>query len=99
MLKLLPLIARNNESLKKARTQFSVIPHMSESIAINEKFLSYKKELDESTGERIPYDLKSFFIKDVTRAMLEACISISREGEAERFAEPFLSKNLLFSEN
>ena len=94
-----PLVVRNNESLKKAKRMFSEAPHISESIAINEKFLSFQKQLEESTDKIIPDDLKLFFIQEVAGAMRKSCIAISREEEAARTEELFLTKNQLFSKN
>jgi hypothetical protein len=99
VLRMFPIIVRNNESLKKYKRYFPEAPYISESIAINEKFLSFKKQLEESIDKRIPDDLKSFFIQEVVNAMRKACMAISREEEAARTAEIFLTKNRLFSKN
>jgi hypothetical protein len=99
VLRMFPIIVRINESFKKSKRYFPEAPHISESIAINEKFLSFRKQLEESTDRRIPDDLRSFFIQDVASAMHMACMSIDREEEIRRLEELFFMNDQLFSEN
>ncbi|TFG35320.1 MAG: hypothetical protein E4H47_01735 [Parcubacteria group bacterium] len=99
MLRIFSIIVRVNESFKKSKRYFPEAPYISESIAINEKFLSFKKQLEESTDIRIPDDLRLFFIQDVVNAMHMACMSIDREEEARRIEELFFMNDQLFSEN
>lgn len=92
---LFPTVARINKIIKEAKKRFPEEPFISESIEINEKFLSYREQIKKSGNNTIPDELNESLVEEMSFKLRLALISITkREDETRILKDIFLESDV-----
>jgi len=77
-LKLFPQVIEVNKQLEWAKKELPGIPFIADAIVLNDKFLSFQKQIEEGSDEQIPHEMQ-ILIKDVKSALKNVIIMIKIE--------------------